>query len=101
MSLLNTRLCGRGFSTITQPLTLVCRSLSCRPKKAADSLWTDDKVLQRRVQSWALLSCCDSRCLVVCPPFPVASSPRSDPAQQPLAPDLKAEHGLKLLAQVG
>lgn len=74
-------------SAIIQPLTLVCRSLSCCPRKAADSLWTDDKVLQRGVQSWGLLSSRDSRCLIVCPPFSVASSLGSpslkgqDPAQ--------------------
>lgn len=76
-------------SITIQLLTLVRRSLSCCGKKAADSLWTDDKVLQRRVQSWGLLSCRDSRCLLVYLAFSVASSPRSDPAQPPMAPGLK------------
>lgn len=54
---------------IVPPLTLVPRCLSCPPEKAADSLWTDDKVLQGRVQSWGLLCCSESRGLTVGPPF--------------------------------
>lgn len=77
-------------STITQPLTLVYRSLSCRPKKAADSLWTDDKVLQRRVQSWGLLSCCDSRCLIVCPPFSCCLLSALRPCTAATGPGLKS-----------
>lgn len=78
MSLLNECLWSFGTqSIIFQPLTLVWRSLYCLPKNAADSLWTDDKVLQRRVQSRGLLSWHNSRCLSVCPPFSAASSPRS------------------------
>lgn len=100
-------ICSQLFTSLLHhSLTLVSRCLSGPPEKAADSLWTDDKVLQGRVQSWGLLCCSESRGLTVGPPFFVASSWRwpslkgQGPAPAP-APLLRAEHGIKLLPQVG